>query len=89
VNLQFIFDRLFSVEWGCGYPAHRKEPQQASRLKLETVSTLTHRPFADILEALPDDVVIPVLEYPGVRELIDVESVEDAALKAVLQKRMG
>jgi ribose 5-phosphate isomerase RpiB len=89
VNLQFIFDRLFSVEWGCGYPAHRKEPQKASREKLASISTLTHRPLAEILEVLPDDVVKPTLEYPGVKELIDVNSIEDAALKAILQKRMG
>lgn len=89
VNLKFIFDQLFSVEWGCGYPPHRQEPQKASRIKLETVSTLTHRPLAEILEVLPDDVVKPTLEYPGVKELIDVESVEDTALKAVLQQRMG
>jgi ribose 5-phosphate isomerase RpiB len=75
VNLQFIFDRLFSVEWGCGYPAHRKEPQTASRLKLESISTLTHRPFAEIIEMLPDDVVVPVLEYPGMKELIEIDSI--------------
>lgn len=89
VNLRFIFDRLFSVEWGCGYPAHRKEPQQASRLKLSTISTITHRPLSEILAALSDDVAKPALEYPGVKDLIDIDSVDDPALKAVLQKRMG
>ena len=89
VNLTFIFDRLFSVEWGCGYPAHRKEPQTASRLKLEEISTLTHRPFAEIIETLPDDVVVPALEYPGIKELIDVDTIEDQALRASLQKRLG
>jgi ribose 5-phosphate isomerase RpiB len=89
VNLRFIFDRIFSVENGCGYPAHRKEPQKASRLKLVSISTLTHRPFAEIIEILPDDVVIPVIEYPGMKELIDGDSIEDPKLKKVFQKRMG
>ncbi|MDY0093296.1 MAG: RpiB/LacA/LacB family sugar-phosphate isomerase [Candidatus Vecturithrix sp.] len=88
MNLQFMFDRLFSVEWGCGYPAHRKAPQQAARMKLEEISTLTHRPFVEILAALPDDVVIPSLEYPGMKPLIDVESIDDPDLKIALQKRM-
>jgi ribose 5-phosphate isomerase RpiB len=87
VNLQFIFDRLFSVESGCGYPAHRKEPQKASRLKLAEVSTLVHRSYADIVAALPDDAIVPALEYPGMKELLDVDSIEDLALKEALQKR--
>ncbi len=89
VNLQFIFDRLFSVESGCGYPAHRKEPQQASRAKLADISTLVHRPFAEIIETLPVDVVKPALEYPGMAELLDVDSLEDTALKNALQRRMS
>ena len=88
VNLKFIFDRMLSVERGCGYPAHRKAPQKAARLKLEEISTLTHRPYAEIIAMLPDDVVQPALTYPGMAELINVAAIEDAALKQVLQKRM-
>ncbi len=88
VNLQFIFDRLFSVESGCGYPAHRQEPQQTSRLKLAEISSLAHRPFVEIVKSLPDDVVKPALEYPGMKEILAVDSIEDAALKDALQERM-
>lgn len=87
-NLRFIFDRIFSVESGAGYPAHRKESQQESRNTLIGVSAATHRPLADIVAALPDDLVKPVLEYPGVKDLIDVESIEDAALKTAFLERM-
>lgn len=89
VNLRFIFDRIFSVESGCGYPAHRKEPQKASRLKLGQISALTHRSFAEIIEVLPDDVVMPAIEYPGMKELIDVGSIKDPGLKQAFEKRMG
>ena len=37
-KLKFVFERIFSVESGCGYPAARKVPQQASRKKLEEIS---------------------------------------------------
>ena len=89
VNLRFIFDRIFSVERGCGYPAHRKEPQQAAIKTLETVSGLTHRPFTEIIAVLPDDVLLPAVEYPGMLELIDIPSIEDPALKAAFVKRFG
>ena len=37
-NLRFVFDRIFSVERGCGYPESRKESQQQSRAILEGIS---------------------------------------------------
>jgi ribose 5-phosphate isomerase RpiB len=88
VNLRFIFDRIFSVESGAGYPPHRKESQQASRMTLTQVSTMTHRPFAEIIATLPDDIIKPALDYPGIKDLIDVDTIEDAALKAAFLKRM-
>ncbi len=29
-----------------------------------------------------------MLEYPGMQELLDIDSIEEAALKAALQKRL-
>jgi ribose 5-phosphate isomerase RpiB len=88
VNLKFIFDRIFSVESGAGYPTHRKEPQRIARLKLAQISTLTHRSLAEIIELLPDDVVLPAIEYPGMKEVIKVGSIVDPGLKRAFQKRM-
>jgi ribose 5-phosphate isomerase RpiB len=88
VNLSFIFDRVFSVESGSGYPAHRQASQQQSREILEKVSELAHRSFAEIVATLPDDVIKPAIEYPGVEELIDVDSIEDADLKGAFQERI-
>jgi ribose 5-phosphate isomerase RpiB len=88
VNLRFIFDRIFSVERGCGYPPHRQASQRQSRETLEKVSELTHRPFAEIIATLPDEVIKPAIEFPGIEELIDVDSIEDANLRAAFQKRM-
>jgi hypothetical protein len=89
VNLRFIFDRIFSVENGCGYPAHRQEPQKAARLTLEKISQTTHRPLSDIVESLPDEVIAPVLTYPGMMEVIDPDSIKDAALQRAILKRLG
>jgi hypothetical protein len=89
VNLRHIFDMYFSVELGGGYPPHRKDPQQASRQMLERVNTLTHRTLAEIITALPDEVVLPTLNYPGARELIDAQNVADEALRQALLARYG
>ncbi len=88
VNLVFIFDRLFSVERGGGYPPHRKEPQRESRELLNVISTVSHRPFAETVELLPKSVTRPVLTYPGLAEIIDLKSIGDARLKSALESAM-
>jgi len=53
INLCLIFDHIFSVESGCGYPAHRKKPQAASRNTLTKISGLVHMSLAEIINTLP------------------------------------
>jgi ribose 5-phosphate isomerase RpiB len=89
VNLRFIFDRLLSVERGAGFPEHRAAPQKEYRTKLEGVSAITHRPLAEIIRTLPDHALLPAIEYPGMKELIDADSIEDSVLKDALTMRAG
>jgi ribose 5-phosphate isomerase RpiB len=88
VNLRFIFDRIFSVESGSGYPRHRQASQRESRETLEEVSRLAHRSFAETIDALPEEVLKPAIEFPGVKELIDMDSIQDTELKAAFEARM-
>ena len=88
INLRFIFERIFSVESGCGYPPDRSESQQQSRLLLERISSAVHLPFAEIIETLPEEVIRPALDFPGIKDLIDVDSVKDGELREALQKRL-
>jgi len=87
VNLRMIFDALFSVEVGAGYPPHRRETQQESRRVLTEVAAVTHRPMSEIVANLPDRVIAPALAYPGVRKVLDPSSLDDAALRASLEAR--
>jgi ribose 5-phosphate isomerase RpiB len=89
INLGFIFDRIFSVERGCGYPAHRKEPQESARRALEEVSEVVHRSMAEIIKTLPDPVLKPALEYPGFLDLVDVPSIKQEELKQAFLERLG
>ncbi len=88
INLKFIFDRLFSLEqFGLGYPPHRQESQQQSIRMLNEVSKATHRDFAEISAVLADPVIKPVLSYPGVAELLDIDAVKDSRIKKSLLSR--
>jgi ribose 5-phosphate isomerase RpiB len=85
VTLSFIFDRLFEKEFGAGYPPHRSESQRASRAMLARVSEASHRPFPEVLAALPREVVEPALAYPGMEALLDLSSPERAAVREALR----
>jgi ribose 5-phosphate isomerase RpiB len=70
INLRMIFDALFTDEYGSGFPAHREEPQRSSRMQLAEISAITHKPFIEILQDLPEDITKTVLNYPAFRPIL-------------------
>ena len=89
VNLGFIFDRLFSVEWGSGYPEERREPQKESREELKAISNATHRSFPEIILSLPDTIILPALEYLVSKGILDTGFAGNEAIKNAISKRLG
>jgi hypothetical protein len=88
VNLKLIFDKLFSVTgFGKGYPPHREESQQQSRRLFFGVSEATHKPLAQIISDLEDNVIKPALSFPGISVLLDMETLP-ADIRDALKRRM-
>ncbi len=71
INLSYIFEKLFSDPMGRGYPPHRAESQQASRLKLKEVSKASHRNFQEILDKIDPALVKQVFSHKPFKELIE------------------
>lgn len=86
VNLKMIFDALFSVESGIGYPPHRKESQQNSRKVLTAVSESTHLAMHEIIQKLPEQIVEEALTYPGMLDALGFDQLPPSALKEAIQK---
>ena len=84
VNLRFIFEKYFSVVSGSGYPPHRRESQAQSRALLAEVNQQTHRPISEILVNLPETVLRPALDYPGVMDLLRSHPIGELDLKRFL-----
>ncbi len=84
VNFRFIFDRLFEVEFGIGYPAHRQESQRASRATLLDISRASHKSFADLVPLLPGTIVKTALGFPGIKEILDPGTIADAKLRTAI-----
>jgi ribose 5-phosphate isomerase RpiB len=87
VNLKFIFEKLFSVKKGFGYPSHRREPQRQSRLLLEKLNNLTHKNMLEIIPLLPDEVINPVISYPDFLRLIESGGKTGQPMLSALRKR--
>jgi len=89
INLKFIFDQLFSFkEFGGGYPPYRRESQQKSIKELIKISKIVHRPFAEIISSIDESIIQPVLTFPGILEIIDIDSIEDSELKKAFKERI-
>lgn len=57
LNLQYIFEKLWSEPSGGGYPKERKEPEQRNKKILDQVRKTAYRPLADILQELDPSLV--------------------------------
>jgi ribose 5-phosphate isomerase RpiB len=88
INLRFIFEKLFSVEAGAGYPPHRREPQRESRELLGKLNLVTHYSMPEILAKVPGEVVLPVATYPGLVNLMESWPGTDRAILSALKDRI-
>ncbi len=88
VNLKFIFEKLFCVEPGAGYPAHRRGPQRESRELLGRLNRVTHHNMTEILAQMPAEVVSQVASYPGLIKLVESWPDTDMAILTSLKNRL-
>ena len=88
INLKYIFDKLFSEKFGLGYPESRVGTQALSRKRLSCISEKTHHPFYEIISRIDDEVLNPVLRFPGVLEMLDIEH-KDEKVKKAFKKRLS
>ncbi len=82
LNLQYIFEKLFSEPSGQGYPRERAVPEQRNKRILDGVKGVTFRPLAEILPALERDLVCGALAGKAFRAALP--SCRDEALKKVI-----
>jgi ribose 5-phosphate isomerase RpiB len=88
INLRMLFDQLFAAEQGSGFPAHRAEPQAASRDMLATISDASHRCMAGTIKRLPDELVVPAIAHPAAAGVLDIPTIADEELREALQSRL-
>ena len=89
VNLSMLFDQLFTDDQGSGFPAHRAEPQAASRDLLGTIAEASHRCMHGTVERLPDEIVVPAITHPAAAAVLDIPTIADDKLRQALEARIA
>jgi ribose 5-phosphate isomerase RpiB len=79
INLKYIFEKLFCDPVGGGYPVVRAESQAQSRARLQTLSEKAHRPLAEILEDIPDEIWAPILRHRPFMDIVNQNEQSDIA----------
>ena len=87
LNLEYIFEKLFSEPFGGGYPKERAVPEQANKKILDGVRAVSLKPLTEILPALDRELVRGALagEYFDEYFAADCRCEEIAALVADLK----
>jgi len=52
------------------------------------VSDATHRSFPEIIDAPPDDFLLPATEYPARTSFLQIDSIADPVLHALFNRRI-
>ena len=83
LNLEYIFEKLFSEPFGQGYPRERAVPEQRNKKILDGVREAAFRPFAEILPSLDRDLVKGAFAGERFRELFFRDAKDERVVAAV------
>ncbi len=87
-NLRLLFDQLFTDDQGKGFPAHREEPQRASRDNLNIIAGASHRCMNGTVKRLPAEILLPAITHPAAAAALDIDTIADEELRGALQSRL-
>lgn len=68
LNLRYTFEKLFSEQFGGGYPRERAIPEQTNKRILDDVKKVTHHSLMDILKTIDQTFLKETIDYPEFKE---------------------
>lgn len=69
INLRYIFEKLFSDEFGGGYPKERAVPEQRNKKILDGVKNITYKPLIQVLKEIDQDFLRETVDYKEFKDL--------------------
>lgn len=87
LTLDYIFEKLFSNEFGGGYPIERREPEQRNKKILDEIKKITHRPMVEILKDIDKEFLIETINRDTFKEYF-FNNAEDGEVKEFIKEIM-
>lgn len=87
LNLQYIFEKLFTGERGQGYPAERAVPIKRNKLILDEVKKHCYKPLTEILENIDQELAKGAVSGEKFEELFFANCKDEEIAEAVRKLR--
>lgn len=88
INLSYIFEKIFSEEFGGGYPKERAIPEQRNKKILDSVKEVTHKSLIQILKEIDQEFLKSTIDYKEFKEMFFKNS-KDEEVNEYLKKVLG
>ena len=91
VNLEYVFEKLFVMAPGGGYPESAAASEKANAARLSKLKTFSHHSFEEILEAIDDGDLIECVRaaFAGRRYELFRADCEDPSILAAVDRVIG
>lgn len=87
LQLDYIFEKLFSEEFGNGYPKERVVPEQKNKKILDEVKKITYKPMKEILDEIDQALLLETINTPEFK-IQFFENVQDEELKNIIANKL-
>ena len=87
LQLDYIFEKLFSEEFGNGYPKERVVPEQKNKKILDEVKKITYKPMKEILDEIDQALLLETINTPEFK-IQFFENVQDEELKNIIANNL-
>ena len=86
LQLDYIFEKLFSEEFGNGYPKERVVPEQKNKKILDEVKKITYKPMKEILDEIDQALLLETINTPEFK-IQFFENAQDEELKNIIARK--
>lgn len=87
LQLDYIFEKLFSEEFGNGYPKERVIPEQKNKKILDEVKKITYKPMKEILDEIDQALLLETINTPEFK-IQFFENAQDEELKNIIANKL-
>ena len=87
-QLEYIFEKLFSEEFGNGYPKERRVPEQANKKILDEIKKITYKPMKQIINEIDQKFLLDTIDTEQFKKYF-FENAKDEEMVQMLKEKLN